>query len=282
MKQAMKPTRTSTRQPSQVPLIVVMTLVGLLTVFPFYLTIVNSFKHNLQLAESIWFFDFPLHPTNYAIAFGEIWPGLINSVLITACIIAGAIILSSLAAYSFARFDFPGKHVLYFSIIMFLMIPGFVTLLPQFLLIKEMHMLNSYAGLILPVIATASVMPVMLFLNYFEGLPAGLFEAAQIEGASELRIFWSIALPLSKPMISTVAIISGLQGWNNYIWPMVAATDERVKPVILMLQSIAVNPLEGMGPQLAGYVIASVPMILLFSVATRSFIQGITAGAIKA
>ena len=272
----------SSKTKKQPVLLFIMIIVGFLTIFPFYLTIVNSLKYNLQITESIWFFDLPLHFNNYNLAFQEIWTGLINSIIITAGIIVGSLVISSLAAYSFARFDFPGKHLLYFGIIMFLMIPGFLTLLPQFLLVKDMGMINHYSGLTLPVIATASVMPVMFFRNYFEGLPDGLFEAAQIEGAGEFRIFVSIALPLSKSMIGTVAIMTGLQGWNNYIWPLIAATDRKIMPVVLMLQMISVNPLEGMGPRLAGYVIASIPLILLFAVATKPFIQGITAGAIKA
>lgn len=266
----------------QIGLIAVLSIIGVLTIFPFYLTIVNSFKHNLQMIESIWFFDWPLHFDNYAAAFDTIWQSMLNSVMYTALIIAGAMTLSSLAAYAFARFDFPGKHILYFAIIMFLMIPGFLTLVPQFFLVKSMGMLNTRAGLVLPVIATASVMPVMYFRNYFEGLPQGVFEAAQIEGAGELRIFWHVALPLSGAMIGTVAIMTGLQAWNNYIWPLVSSTDRSIMPVILTLKYILESAKEGKGPQLAGYVIASIPMVLLFALATKPFIAGVTSGAIKA
>ncbi len=271
-----------TAKKHQVGLIIALTLIGVLTIFPFYLTIVNSLKHNLQMIESIWFFDLPLHFDNYVKAFDVIWHSMLNSILYTVSIIFGALVLSSLASYAFARFDFPGKHMLYFAIIMFLMIPGFLTLVPQFFLVKSMKLLNTRMGLILPVIATASVMPVMYFRGYFESLPKGVFEAAQIEGAGELRIFLSIALPLSKAMIGTVAIMTGLQAWNNYIWPLVAATDRAIMPITLMLKYILVNPKEGRGPQLAGYVIASLPMILLFALATKPFIAGVTSGAIKA
>lgn len=270
------------RKKHQVGLFIALVVLGVLTLFPFYLTIVNSLKHNLQMIQSIWFFDIPMHFSNYAMAFKEIWRGLINSVVNTLSIVLGALILSSLSAYAFARFNFPGRHVLYFMIIAFLMIPGFVTLIPQFMLVKSMNLINKQLGLILPVIATASVMPVMFFRNYFESLPKGLFEAAQIEGAGELRIFWRIALPLSKSMVGTVAIMTGLQAWNNYIWPLVAARDKKIMPVILVLQQISVNAKEGMGPQLAGFVMASIPLIILFAVATKPFIEGVTSGAIKA
>ena len=143
-------------------------------------------------------------------------------------------------------------------------------------------MLNTFRGQILPVIATTSVMPVMFFRTSFEELPAGIIEAAQIEGAGELSIFSKVVLPLSRPMIGTVSIMTALASWNNYIWPLVSVSDRKVMPVILLLKNIPQNALEGMGPRLAGYVIASIPLIILFSFATRPFIQGVTSGAIKA
>lgn len=267
---------------NQVVLLIFLSILGILTVFPFYLTIVNSLKHNLQMIESIWFFDLPMHFSNYLIAIKEIWQGLFNSVFYTLAILAVTMVISSLAAYAFARFDFPGKTFFYFGIIIFLMIPGFVTLIPQFMLVKNMGMINTRLGLILPVIATSAVMPVMFFRTSFEGLPKELFEAAKVEGAGDFHIFVRIVVPLSKAMFGTVAIMVGLRAWNNYIWPLVSVSDRKIMPVILQLQYISENAREGMGPVLAGYIIASVPMILLFSIATRPFIQGITAGAVKA
>ena len=267
---------------NQVGLIIGLSVLGVLTIFPFYLTIVNSLKHNLQIIESIWFFDLPLHFDNYLIAVKEIWQGLINSVFYTLIILFVTLVISSMAAYAFARFNFPGKTFFYFAIIIFLMIPGFVTLVPQFMLILDMKLINTRLGLILPVIATASVMPVMFFRTSFEALPNELFEAAKVEGASDLKVFSNIVVPLAKPMFGTVAIMVGLRAWNNYIWPLVSVSDRKIMPVILQLQYISENAKEGMGPVLAGYIVASVPIILLFIVATKPFIQGITAGAVKA
>lgn len=266
----------------QLPLIILLSILGVFTVFPFYLTIVNSLKYRMQMIESIWFFDIPLHFDNYFVAFKEIWEGLFNSVFYTVVILAVAILISSMAAYAFARFDFPGKTFLYFSIIIFLMIPGFVTLIPQFMLVKEMHLIDTRAGVILPPIAAFSVMPVIFFRTYFEGLPKELFEAAEVEGAGKMKIFTHIVVPLSKPMFGTVAIMVGLMSWNNYIWPLVSVSTRKIMPVILTLKFISQNAKEGMGPVLAGYVLASIPVIILFMIATKPFIQGITAGAVKA
>ena len=110
----------------QTGLITVLGILGVLTIFPFYLTIVNSLKHNLQIIESIWFFDLPMHFDNYLTAFREIWRGMLNSVFYTTVILVVTMVISSLAGYAFARFSFPGKTICYFGVIMFLMIPGFV------------------------------------------------------------------------------------------------------------------------------------------------------------
>ena len=170
----------------QTGLITVLGILGVLTIFPFYLTIVNSLKHNLQIIESIWFFDLPMHFDNYLTAFREIWRGMLNSVFYTTVILVVTMVISSLAGYAFARFSFPGKTICYFGVIMFLMIPGFVTLIPQFMLVKRMGILGTRAGLILPVIATSAVMPVMFFRTQFEGIPGELFEAAKVEGAGDV------------------------------------------------------------------------------------------------
>lgn len=266
----------------QMVLLVLLGLLIILTLAPFYLTLVNSLKLNLQIINSIWTVDFPFHVSNYFTAMDSIWRGMVNSIFVAACVISGSLMLSSFAAYSFARFEFPGKQLLFYSIIMFMMIPGFATLLPQFILVQHLHMLNSYSGLTLPVIAGQSVMPMMLFRSQFESLPKSLFESAEIEGAGETYIFLRIAIALSKPMIGTVAIITGLASWNNYIWPLVSVNNPKIMPVILRLTMIPKSGLEGEGPMLAGFVIASLPLILLFTIATKPFIEGITSGAIKA
>lgn len=117
--------------------------------------------------------------------------------------------------------------------------------------------------------------------DFFEGISSSLLEAAELEGAGDLRIFWQMVLPLSQPIIATVAIMNALTGWNNYIWPLVVTSGDRARPIILALSNIK-GPLDQVqGMQFAGYVIASVPMLILFVFATRSFISGITSGAMK-
>lgn len=124
-------------------------------------------------------------------------------------------------------------------------------------------------------------MGTMLIRTFFEGLSGSLLEAAEAEGAGDLRIYWQIALPLSVPILSTVAVINALLGWNNYVWPLVVTSGDKVKPIILALGSVHGSLDQVQGLQFAGYVISAVPLLLLFVFATRSFVSGITSGAVK-
>lgn len=252
-----------------------------LTLLPFYLLLITSLKYEDQIIHQFWVPSFPLHIGNYAAAFKQIWPFIYNSILITAGIIICVLINSLLAAYAFARYSFFGKTVLYYVIIMLLMVPGFLLLIPQFILFKQLGLINTYWAQIFGPMAGASAMATMLVRTFFEGLSSSLMESAEMEGAGDLTILTRIVVPLSVPIISTVAIINALLGWNNYIWPLVITSGDKVRPIILALSNVR-GPLDQVqGMQFAGYVIASMPLLLLFTLATRSFISGITAGAVK-
>lgn len=252
-----------------------------LTLFPFYMLLITSLKYQDQIVHRFWLPAFPLHFDNYAGAFRQTWPFIWNSILITAGIIGCVLVNSALAGYAFARFRFFGKGALYMAILMLMMVPGFLLLIPQFLLFKHLGLLNTHWAQIFGPMAGASAMATMLMRTFFEGISGSLLEAAEMEGAGELRIFWRIVLPLSGPVLSTVAIINALTGWNNYIWPLVVTSGNKAKPIILALSNIKGPMDQVQGLQFAGYVIAALPILILFVLATRSFVSGMTAGAVK-
>lgn len=259
----------------------VLLLLAFITLFPFYMTLLNSFKDRIGIIKHFWGMPDAFHAGNYATAFRYLWPFMVHSLFITACIVAGVLILSSMAAYSFTRFQFPGKELLYVLIVMLFMIPGFLLLVPQFILIKNLGMFNTFQAQIFPPMTIGSTMAIMLMREFFGTLPKSFFEAAEMEGAKERAIFVRIAIPLSLPVIAIVAILNTMSGWNNYIWPLVVTSGDKVKPVVLALGRIPGTLQQGMSLQLAGYVIASVPLILLFMFANRAFVEGVTAGSIK-
>jgi ABC-type glycerol-3-phosphate transport system permease component len=259
----------------------VMSLFLLITLFPFYMLLITSFKFQDQIIHQFWLPAFPLHYENYATAFMKIWPYMLNSIVITVGIVLGVLINSSMAGFTFSRFTFFGKSTLYYLIIMLMMVPGFLLLIPQFILFRDMGMINTYYVQILAPMASGSALATMLVKTFFEGIPLSLYESAEIDGASEFRIFYGIALPLSKPIIATVGIINALSGWNNYIWPLVVTSGDKVRPVILAVTNLKGPMDQVQGIQFAGYIIASIPLIILFSMATKAFVSGLTAGAVK-
>jgi ABC-type glycerol-3-phosphate transport system permease component len=186
-----------------------------------------------------------------------------------------------LASYSFVRFEFNFKNLLYFGIIALLMIPGFVLLIPQYVQIVSMGIPNTYRALILPPAAYSVAMGTLLIRSFMGSIPRSLFEAAEMEGAGELFILTTVAAPLSGSILATVAIITGLAAWNNYIWPLVVSGGEFTIQITVALTLLKGSIREGQGLLLAGYVIASVPIIVLFCFSSRAFIAGLTQGAVK-
>lgn len=252
-----------------------------LTLLPFYMLLISSFKFKEQMIHSFWRPAFPLRMENYAEAFTQLWPFLVNSLLITSGIIACVLINSVLAGYAFARFSFFGKNVLYYIVLLLMMVPAFLLLIPQFVLFKNLGLINTYWAQIFGPMAGASSTATLLIRAFFEEVSEGYMEAAEIEGAGDVAILLRIVLPLSLPILSTVSIMNALLGWNNFIWPLVITSGDKVKPVILALSSIS-GPLDQVqGIQFAGYVITSLPLLALFIVSTKSFIEGFTAGTIK-
>ncbi|TBL79143.1 carbohydrate ABC transporter permease [Paenibacillus thalictri] len=252
------------------------------TLFPFYLMVNSSFKYKMQIVDNVWFLTPPFHLDNYINAIRQISPFMLNSIIVTAGIVLGVVVVAVMAGYAFVRFDMPGGNLLFFLIISLMMIPSFLLLLPQFVLVNKMGLLNTYAVQILPPIGALAPMAVLLARTYFASLSTSLFEAASIDGAGELRILLSVVVPLSMPVIATIAVIDSLAGWNNFIWPLMTASKESVKPVIIALQGIMNNTQNEQGVQLAGYVAASIPLLLFFLLATKQFVSGLSSGAIKA
>ncbi|MFC0212952.1 carbohydrate ABC transporter permease [Paenibacillus chartarius] len=259
----------------------VLALLLLATVYPFYMTIINSFKHRMDFLRNFWGLPQQYFLDNYVTAGGYLLPYMANSAIVTVGIVLVVLLLSSMAAFSFAVYDFPGKGWLYVLVIMLMMIPGFLLLVPQFVLVKSLGLLNTFAGQILPPAAVGSSMGTMLIREFLAGLPKGLFESAELDGAGPWRVFANMAMPLAKPIMSVVGILSAINGWNNYIWPLVIISDERFKPVILVLGKISGTVEQGVSLQLAGYVIASIPFLILFLFATKPFIAGLTSGSMK-
>ena len=252
-----------------------------LTLVPFYLLLSNSFKWSEEIVKKPFSLPEEWHLTNYAKSAVQVIHPMFNTLIVTFFVIVIVLIAGTLAAYAFVRFRFFGSTFLYLAIMALLMIPGFVLLIPQFIQINRLHMYNTYFGLIFPPAAASSATATFLLKTSMESLSRSLFEAADIEGAGDLQILSKIVVPLSKPTLSTVTIMTGLAAWNNYLWPLVSTTGENTQQIAVALTKLVRSTVEGNGIMFAGYVVASLPLIILFCFASKSFVAGLTQGAVK-
>ncbi len=258
----------------------------LLTFYPFIFMLISSLKSVPQFYQHFWGMVRPFHWENYREAWQIIHRFIWNSILVSGLTLIGVITLGSITGYVFARFDFAGKNVLFYAIISLLMIPGILTLVPTFMTVKGLGLLNSYWVMVLPYVSSGQVFAIFLLRSFFESLPRDLFDAATIDGCPEHRILWHIALPLSRPILGTVAIINLIATWNEFIWPFVTlqSMDKFVLPVgLLSYFSTSATGLTGVkyGTIFAGYTIAAIPLLILFLFFMRAFIRGLSSGALK-
>jgi ABC-type glycerol-3-phosphate transport system permease component len=271
-----------TRRLRDAPSIAVLVAFVALTLYPLAFMVITSLKDLAQYNEQFWLPVWPLHLENYTAAWAAVAPYMLNSVIVTGASATGVVVLSCFAAYAFARFAFPGRELCYYLVIFLLMIPAVLTLVPSFLLVKSLGLMNTRWALILPYIAGGQVLAIFIMRAFFAGLPEELFEAARIDGAGEIGAFWRIAIPLTRPILVTIAIIQVLSTWNDYVWPFLVVQDDSLKTLVVGLVLFQTRFYTFWGPLMAGYTLASIPLLLLFFVGMRYFIEGLTSGALRA
>ncbi len=253
-----------------------------LTFVPFLFMITTSFKDTHQFYHSFWSPTWPLAFENYARAYGDLKVFIFNSILVTAASIAGILAFSIMTGFLFARYRFPGREIIYYMMLAMLMVPGVLMLIPQFVWVQRLGLLDTYWVMILPYIAGMQIMGVFLFRGFFAQLDQALFESAQLDGAGLFRQLWHIALPLSKPILGVVAIMSALGVWNSFLWPLVTTSNEDVMVLTVGMLRYYGRVLGQYGPMFAGYTISAIPLGILFTLFTRAFMKGVTSGALKA
>jgi multiple sugar transport system permease protein len=219
--------------------------------------------------------------SNYPRAFSSVPFGtwFINTTIVTVSVVVSNLVFCSLAAYGFARIRFWGKSIAYFFLLATLMIPVQVVLIPTFLIVKQMHLLNTLGALIVPNLA--NVFGIFLLTQFFRTLPIELEEAARIDGASRLKILATIVLPLSLPALATLAVIQFLWTWNDFLWPLVTIYNEKAFTIQLGLMSFQGSHVNDTNLLMAGNVMSMLPMLVLFIAAQRYFVRGIATQGLK-
>lgn len=270
-----------TRSPVWLYLVLSVGLV--LTVGPFLWMLLSSFKPESEIRRSpptlipeTWTTE------NYTDLFRRLdFPTFFgNSVLVAVLVTVGNLLFCSMVGYALAKLDFPGRNVLFALVVGTLMVPGMVVFIPQFVLVANLGLVDTYAGLVLPFLITP--FGIFLMRQFIGGLPDELIDAARVDGAGELRIFARIVLPLCGPALATLAILTFLSSWNNFLWPLVVAQseDRYTLPIALALYATGQNQTE-FGLLLAGAVVVVLPVVVLFVVLQKHFTQGIATTGIK-
>jgi len=203
----------------------------------------------------------------------------LNSVIVTGGITVLSLLVNALAGFAFAKYMFPGRDRLFVILILTMMIPGQVTMIPVFLLLKTIGLLNSPLGLIIP--AASSVFGIFLMRQFMMGLPDAYLESARIDGCSEWRIFWVIALPLSKPVLAALAIFTFMAAWSDFLFPLIVLHEERMYTLPVALANLNGQHNTEWGLLMAGALLVILPIAAVFLFMQRRFVEGITFTGIK-
>lgn len=269
----------------QLVLVLIVLFFLVLTLFPIYVMLVKSVKSPSQEVMNPFGVSFPFRWKNYGEAWGYIDYTLANTFLITVSITVLVLLISSMASFGFTRFSMPGKNVLFMMFLAILMIPGVLTLIPQYKLVAlDYNLINSRWGVILPTVAGALPMSIFLIKTFFEGMPVDVFEAAKLDGASSFRLYLSISLPLSLPILATQGLMTFMSAYNDYLWPLLILRSESVKTTAIVLKDLTTtlfNETNSMSVAIAGYALACLPMFLIFAFCSKQFVKGMTSGAFK-
>jgi multiple sugar transport system permease protein len=270
---------------SLIPLYLVAVLGAFLTVLPFLWMALSSFKNNAEI------FSYPpsILPKAFTLSnffkLFEMWPfgsWYINSILVAVIGTIAVLFFSTLAGFGFAKYDFKGRGVMFGILIASTMIPFQLVLIPLFIQVSRMKMINSYAGLIVPFMAPA--FGIFLMKQFMSSIPNELLDSARIDGCSEFGIYLHIILPLIRPAMGTLAIITFLGSWNSFIWPLVILRSDAMMTLPIGLARLTENvpgKSRDFGVIMAAASMVSVPIIAVFMAMQRQFISGILSGAVK-
>ena len=261
---------------------VILVFGAFVMVFPFVWMMIASLMTagEIQMRPPVWL---PAEPqvNNYSdlaqsIPIGRLY---FNSLFTSSIIVFGVLLSSSLAGFAFAKYRFPGRELLFYLILATMMIPFFVTLIPVFFIVRQLGWIDTYQGLVVP--GLTSAYGIFLMRQFILTLPYELIDAARIDGASELMIYWRIVVPLVKPALATLGTFTFIASWNNFLWPLLVLNSRELMTLPLGVNSLRSLYADNTNLLMAGTAVAVVPMLLVFVFLQRYFIKGIALTGLK-
>ena len=271
----------------QILIYIGMTVAALIFMFPLIWMIVSSFKDDAMIFSDITSLKsfLPAFKEDIFFNYKEVLAKLplikamLNSLSYIVVIIALGLIVNSMAGYAFARLKFPKKNLFFSLILAVMIIPGQTVMLPQFSIIYKLGLSNSYLALILP--AIASPMYIFLFRQNFMGIPESIEEAAKLDGASAVRTFFQLIVPLAKPVYATVSILVFIACWNDFVWPVMVISDNSKQTIQMALSSLfSIQPVN-YGNVMAGLTLVTIPVLIIFLSLQKYYVAGIASTGAK-
>lgn len=276
---AARPSRKSRFNLETIGIYLILVPLGIALVLPVWYMVVMAFTpENFQLRWPIVWVPDPFTLANFQHIFADatlpVARWLLNSVMVTTVGTALVLFISSLAAYAFARLDFPGRNILFFILIVSLMIPGTITLIPAFLLLRDLSLLNSYGAIWLP--AMAGAWSVFFLRQQFYAIPKELEDAATVDGADRFRIYWQVCLPLVQAALFAQGILIALAFWNDLFWPLIVLSDRPSLTLPVGLLVLSQGSYIQRGLAFAGGFLAAAPPLIFYFIFQRYIIKGVT------
>lgn len=251
--------------------------------FPYFMALMTSLKPPDQIfSSSAWSLPHPLTVQNYVNVVTQysfvdyIWHTLVFSSILT----IGQLIFSTFAAYAFARLEFPGRDQIFWLYLATLMVPQIVTLIPLFILLRTFNLVNTWMGLVIPFVL-GTPYGIFLMRQFFRSIPQDLEQAARIDGAGTLQIMRDIILPLSRPIMSTLAIITFVQGWNNFLWPLIVTSSDDLRVLTVGIAAFQSNSGTQWNLMMAATFVALGPLLVLFFLFQRQIVRSIHLSGFK-
>jgi len=255
-----------------------------LIIFPIYIALVASTHHKKDIATTVqpWFGDQAVDNYKTVLTTGKKTAGgvpvgfmMLNSLIMAVGIVVGKIAISLIAAFAIVYFRFPLRMFFFWIIFMTLMLPVEVRILPTYKIVADLGLLNTYTGLTLPLIASATA--TFLFRQFFMTVPDELIEAARVDGAGPIRFFMTILLPLSRTNIAALTVILFIYGWNQYLWPLLVTTDEKMATIVMHIQRMlfVADAIPEWNLTMAVAILAMLPPVLVILVMQRLFVKGL-------
>jgi multiple sugar transport system permease protein len=268
------------RGPGRIVVPVLLGVATIVTLFPFYAMVVLSLKPAAALS-----FPEALLPTGLTVeAYAEVLGGndlllwVFNTLVYSLVSVVLVLLLASMAGYAFAKKRFPGRTAMFWSFLAMLMVPYHITLIPSFVILSKMDGVNTYWGLIVPTLANAQA--TFLMRQFINGIPDEVIDAARVDGASDLRIFFQLILPLCRPILATLGLFVFLWHWNDFLWPLVIGQDPEMRTLTTGIAGL-MREAQSLNVTLAGSVVALAPIFLAYLFAQRHFTEGVAMTGVK-